>query len=119
MDSDRLRRRMIAVVAAYAVALQALLLAFLPMAPAALTGPFAVLCAHDVADGTGQPASHDLPCAALCAALGHSISGPIPPGVIVATLEFRLFMAVAPVSVWAPALVARTDPHAPRGPPLA
>ncbi len=74
MDSSRFRRRTIALVAAYAVALQALLLAFVPLAPTVLAGPFAMLCSqHDAAGGTGQPAKHDLPCAALCAAMGHGV----------------------------------------------
>jgi hypothetical protein len=119
MDLGCCRRRTIALVAAYAVALQALFLAFLPLSPAVLTGPFAVLCSHDAANGTGRPAGHDLPCAAMCAALGHGVAGPLPPGVVVATLELRLFMAIAPVSPWASPPIARTEPHAPRGPPLA
>jgi hypothetical protein len=117
MDSARFRCRTTAIVAAYAVALQALLLAFVPMAvPSA--GPFAILCSHDSADGTGQPVPHDLPCAALCAALGHGISGPLPPGVVTVVAELRLFMAVAPAGPWALPPIARTGPHAPRGPPL-
>ena len=119
MDSGCFRRRTIAIVAAYAVALQALLLAFVPMAAAPLSGPFAILCSHDSADGTGQPARHDLPCAALCAALGHGVSGPLPPGVVTLVAELRLFTALAPTGPWALPPIAGTDPHAPRGPPLA
>ena len=59
---------MTALAAAYAMALQMLFAAFVPVAPLLLASPFAVLCSHDEADGTGQPARHDLPCAALCAA---------------------------------------------------
>ena len=46
MDSSRFRRRTVALVAAYAVALQALLLAFVPLAPTVLADPFAMLCSH-------------------------------------------------------------------------
>jgi hypothetical protein len=116
MVSHRFRRRTIALVAAYAVALQALFLAFVPLTPAVLSGNFAVLCSHD---GTGQPAEHDLPCAAMCAALGHGVTGPLPPGVATLAAEFQVFRAVAPASRWAPPRIARTEPHAPRGPPLA
>jgi len=117
MDSGRFRCRAIAIVAAYAVALHALLLAFVPMA-APLAGPFAILCSHDNADGTGQPAQHDLPCAALCAALGQGVSGPLPPDVAPVVAELGQSVAVAPVVRWALPSIARTNPHAPRGPPL-
>ena len=119
MDSGRFFCRTIALVAAYALALQALLLAFVPMAPTVLTGPFAILCSHDAADGTGQPAKHDLPCAALCAAIAHGVSGPLPPSAVVAVAASRLLTAVAPIEDWMLPRIARTDPHAPRGPPLA
>ena len=88
-------------------------------APALLAGPFAVLCSHDAADGTGQPAQHDLPCAALCAAMGHGIAGPVPPGVVVAIAVPHAVAAVAPANEWVPPQIALTDTHAPRGPPLA
>lgn len=119
MDSGRFRRRTIALVAAYAVALQALLTAFVPVAPAALTGQLAVLCAHDAGDGSGQPARHDVPCAALCAAMGHGISGPVPPAVVVAMVVPHGVTAMAPVGEWVPPQIPPTDTHAPRGPPLA
>jgi hypothetical protein len=117
MDLGRFRRRTIALVAAYAVALQALLTAFVPVAPAVLAVPFAGLCAHDQGDGTGQPAQHDLPCAALCAAMGHGISGPVPPGVVAAIVVPYGVTARGPVSEWVPPQIPPTDTHAPRGPP--
>ena len=117
MNSGRFRRRTIALVAAYAVALQALLLMFVPMAPAGPIGAFAVLCSHDSADGTGQPAQHDLPCAALCAALGHGVSGSLPPGLAVAPAQPLVFMAAVSMDEWTLPRLDRADPHAPRGPP--
>lgn len=119
MNSGRFRRRTIALVAAYAVALQALLLAFTPMAPAVLAGPSAVLCSGDATGGSGQPAKHDLPCAALCAAMGHGVAGPLPLGFAVAFGQPRAFMAAIPVEEWTLPRIGRTDPHAPRGPPVA
>ena len=119
MDSGRFRRRTIALVAAYAVALQMLLSAFIPVAPAGLAGQLAGLCAHDAGDGTGQPAQHELPCAALCAAMGHGISGPVPPGVVVAMAVPHAVTAMVPVSEWVPPRIPPTHTHAPRGPPLA
>jgi hypothetical protein len=118
MDSVRFRRT-IALTAAYAVALQVLLAAFVPLAPAIPTGPFAVLCSHDKADGTGQPAQHDLPCAALCAAMGHGIAGPVPPDVVIARAKPNAIAALAPAGEWVPPRIALSDVHAPRGPPLA
>jgi hypothetical protein len=119
MDLGLVRRRTIALAAAYAVALQMLLAAFVPIAPAVLAGPLAVLCSHDAGDGTGQPAKHDLPCAALCAAMGHGIAGPVPPGASVAMAVPQAVAAMVPVSEWVPPQVTRTGTHAPRGPPLA
>ena len=107
MDSGRFRRRTIALVAAYAVALQTLFAAFVPVALAASAGPFAVLCSHD-ADGTGQPAQHDLPCAALCAAMGHGVAGPVPPDIVVAIAVPHAIAALAPVSDWVPPQIAPT-----------
>lgn len=119
MVSDRFLRRTIALVAAYAVALQAIFLAVVPLAPAVPAASFAAFCSHDDADGTGQPANHDLPCAAMCAALGHGVTGPLPPGVSTLAARFWAFQAVVEASQWAPPRIARTEPHAPRGPPLA
>ena len=36
-------------------------------------------CARTTADGPGQPAQHDLPCAAMCAAMGQGIAGRCRP----------------------------------------
>ena len=117
MDSGNLRRHLVALAAAYAVALQALLLAFVPAATSGLTAEFGILCTHD-GEGSGGPPSHDLPCAALCAALGHGIAGPVPAG-IAAVLEAFAFVAVgAPVMEWlAPHRVLSGLPVT-RGPPL-
>ena len=119
MDIGPFRRRTIALAAAYAVALQTLLAAFVPAAPVLPAGRFAVLCSHDAADGTGQPAQHDLPCAALCAAMGQGIAGPVPLGVVAAIAVPQAIAAVVPVNEWVPPQIALTDTHAPRGPPLA
>ena len=118
MDSGRFRRT-IALTAAYAVALQMLLAAFVPLASPVSAGPFSVLCSHDKADGSGPPAQHDLPCAALCAAMGQGIAGPLPTGMVVSVAAQSPIAAFIPASDWVPPLIAATDSHAPRGPPLA
>ena len=120
MKLGRFRRRTVAaLVAAYAVALQALLSAFVPMAAVVPPGPFAVICSHDGSDGSGPPARHDLPCAALCAAMAQGLSGPLPPTVAVATIAPQVVSSLAPASDWVPPRIAFAHNHAPRGPPLA
>jgi hypothetical protein len=118
MDSGLARRRALALIAAYAVALQMLLSAFVTVQPAALAGPFAFICRHN-SDGTGQPAQHELPCAAICAALGHGIASPLPPTVTVAVAQTHAIATLAPLAAWAPPRLAVRTPQAPRGPPLA
>jgi hypothetical protein len=118
MDSGRFPRGTIALVAAYALALQTLFAAFVPVATAIVASPFAVLCAHD-ADGSGGPAQHDLPCAALCAAIAHGMAGPVPPEIAAATVLPDTIAALVPVHDWATPRIVPGDIHAPRGPPLA
>jgi hypothetical protein len=118
MDLSPVRRRTVALVAAYAVALQMLLAAFVPVALAAPADAFAVLCSHD-ADGPGQPAQHDPPCAAMCAAMGQGIAGALPTGMAVSVVVQSPIAALIPASDWVPPSIAATDSHAPRGPPLA
>ena len=121
MDSARFRRRTIALIAAYAVVLQGLFLAFGPVAPAGQGASFGVLCTHDSDDGSGQgqPANHDLPCAALCAAIGHGMAGPVPSGIAAQVAAFHAVAALVPVSDWVSPLHLLDTPHIPRGPPLA
>lgn len=121
MDSATLRRPIVALIAAYAMALQGLLLAFSPAEPLALSAPLAALCAHTSGDGSGQgqPGRHDLLCAAMCAALGHGIAGPVPSTVglaIAAAADVAIEVAAA--DRVAPRRVPR-GPQVPRGPPLA
>ena len=118
MDLNPVGRRTIALVAAYAVALQTLLAAFVPVGLAAPADSFAALCSHD-ADGPLQPAQHDPPCAAICAAMGQGIAGPLPTGMVVSVAAQSPIAAFIPASDWVPPLIAATDSHAPRGPPLA
>ena len=118
MDLSPVRRRTVALVAAYAVALQTLLAAFVPVGLAAPADSFAALCSHD-ADGPLQPAQHDPPCAAICAAMGQGIAGPLPTGMVVGVAVQSPIAALIPASDWVPPSIAATDSHAPRGPPLA
>jgi hypothetical protein len=120
MDSPRLRCRLIALTAAYAVALHALLSAFVPLGPATLGDPLAVLCAHDQDGGKRQqPASHDPTCAAICAAMSHGVAGFPPPGQAVAMAGPLVMFALAPGSDWVSPRPAAHRPQAPRAPPPA
>ena len=119
MDFGPLRRRAVSLVAAYAVALQALISAFVPVAFAASADPFAVLCSHSDTDRPGHPAQRDLPCAAICAAMGHGVAGAVPADVVTAITVPHVVIAVIPPIHWVPPHIAFSDTHAPRGPPLA
>ena len=106
MDSSSFPPPHVALVAAYAVALQTLLAAFVPVALAVAADSFAVLCTHD-ADGPGQPAQHDPPCAAICAAMGHGIAGAVPPGMAVnVAVQSADRGAAIPASDWVPPQIA-------------
>jgi hypothetical protein len=110
---------MAALVAAYAVALQALLSAFVPVTPAFLDAPFVALCATGQTGGPSHPTQHELPCAAVCAALGHGIAGPAPPDVAIAYTRPAAIASFVPISDWIAPGITVLGPQAPRGPPLA
>jgi hypothetical protein len=116
MDFSPDRRRTVALVAAYALALQTLLAAFVPAALAAPADSVSVLCSHD-ASGPGKPAQHDQPCAAMCAAMGHGIAGPLPSGMAASITLRSTITALIPASDWVPPQIAVIGSHAPRGPP--
>ena len=81
MNLGRIRRIGIALTAAYSMALHGLLLSFVPLSAAALTDSLSALCAYNDTDGTGHPVPHDIPCFAICVAMGHGIAGAVPPAV--------------------------------------
>jgi hypothetical protein len=75
-----LRRKAIALIAAYALALQGLWSAFVPVAVAL---PAAVLCSGQMADDPGAPAGHEPACSSACVMLGAA-AAPAPPDTIIA-----------------------------------
>jgi len=117
MDSDHSRRWIVALVAAYAVALQALLSAFVPMAMPSSLDPLAMLCSHDADGAGGQSGKHDPFCAALCAAMSQGASGPLPPSMAAIAGPPQSFVEMAPFSGRGHPRIAWIDSHAPRGPP--
>ena len=119
MDSGRIQRIAIALTAAYALALHALLLSFVPLSAAALTDPASVLCAYNDTDGAKHPVQHQAPCIAICAAMGHGITGAVPP-VVAEIFAPGFFAAIATPPVrWVSPNIVATGPQSPRGPPLA
>ena len=104
------RIRAIALIAAYAVALQGLLSAFVPVAAAL---PTEILCSGQSIDAP-EPVGYESSCASACAMLGGS-AGLLPPHVVIAIHEMRPVHAgalVAPPSLAAPrrSQVARAPP---------
>ena len=118
MEWGRIRRTAIALSAAYAVALQALFLSFIPVATATLTDPALVLCSYRDGDGSGHPAQHQSPCVAICAAMGHGIGGVLPL-LVVDALAPTLVAAVAELlGSWVVPALVEIRPQTSRGPPI-
>ena len=117
MDLSAIRRAIIALIAAYSMALQAVLLAFVVPQAAALADPFTVLCSAIGAGDVGHPGKHEIPCPAVCAAMGHGLTGALPAGIAAIAMLREAYAAAAPLIDWiAPPLFA-AGPLPPRGPP--
>jgi hypothetical protein len=115
-----IRRAIIALAAAYSMALQALLLAFVVPQAAALADPLTVLCANIGAGDTGLPGKHQIPCPAVCAAMGHGLTGALPAGIAaISMLREAYAAAAAPLIEWIAPLLFAAGPLPPRGPPAA
>lgn len=108
-----LRLRVIALAAAYAVALQGLLAAFVPIAMAA---PAGILCSGEATADPGVPAGHEPSCASACAMLGAP-AGPPPPGVVIAAVRgYGTSEPNAPETP--PSTASVRGSHAARAPPF-
>jgi hypothetical protein len=116
MSESTRSRRVIALFAAYVVALQALLL---PLSVAA--GPFmSSLCAAAMsADGSSTPAGHDsgCPCAAGCGThcCAQTVAGP-PVGTVILDLTSAV-ARMPPPAIERVIRVAVRSPQVPRAPP--
>jgi hypothetical protein len=112
-------RRLVALTAAYVVALQALLL---PLSVAAGgTFNFSLCTAATSVDGSSPPAGHDsgCPCAAGCGmqCCVHALAAP-PPDVV--ALDLTGAVAMIPAPVITPVIrLADPSPQIPRAPPAA
>ena len=107
-----LRLKAIALIAAYAVAMQGLLSAFVPVAVAL---PVGVLCSDQTMDGPAVPAGHDPSCTSACAMLGAAAAPP-PPDIAIAGAFVRPAHEAVPTS--APSVAALRGLQAARAPPL-
>jgi hypothetical protein len=125
MSPGRIRRSLIALVAAYAMAVQAILLAFGaavatgPAIPAGTAAIASVLCVSGSAPSGDPLFPHNAPCAAMCATLLSGVAGPLPPVVAIAAVVPASLGALASSDDWVSPSVALRGPHAPRAPPLA
>lgn len=110
-------RRLIALFAAYVVALQGFLL---PLTVAAFAAPESVLCTT-AGNTAPQPASHDTACA--CAAGcgmqcgAPSLAGPLPQNAIVLHATQGVLVTLPPATLVAVPSDEGT-PHSPRAPPF-
>lgn len=118
MEWGRIRRIAIALSAAYAVALQALFLSFIPLPAAALTYSGLVLCSDQNSGVPGHPEQHQVPCVAVCAAMGHGIAGALPTIVAEVLKPNLIAAALEPLVHWVVPQILETGPQTSRGPPL-
>jgi hypothetical protein len=108
------RLRAIALIAAYAVAMQGLLAAVVPPAAPLLPG---VLCSGQTAvDHPAPPSGHEPSCTSACAMMG-GIDGPPPARVAVAAKVGRPLDAAGLIA--APSFASPRGPQTARAPPLA
>ena len=113
--------RIFALVAAYAFALQALLLSMTPPAAFAGNAPAALSILCTASPGAGQPAGPDHPpCAPDCLMAGCGYGGVAPPSNAIAAnfapAEIRILLFV-PIEMRGRAIAG--SPQIPRAPPLA
>jgi hypothetical protein len=112
-----LRFRLLALFAAYAIALHAPLLAF-AVPSGTLAGPhFGATCSGLPADDSGAPPNHhDTSCAFFCAALGAKLAAEAPAAMpvmpLVAGIRFPALEAAPPVAIPAGTPRARAPPMA-------
>jgi hypothetical protein len=106
-----LQLKAIALIVAYAVALQGLLSAFVPMAVAL---PVGVLCSGQTLDEPSAPANHEPACASACVMLGAA-AAPLPPDVIVGRQVAGTAIELVPAS--APRNAAPRGLQTARAPP--
>ena len=116
MPSGSLRRRALALIAAYAIALQPLWAAFALPAVAGLADAHAIICL--AGGGQGQPASNGGGCACLCVMPGCGMAGNPPDRVALAGLTPTSALAPLPAFDVASPHATTRRPQLPRAPPI-
>jgi hypothetical protein len=111
MSRRTFRLKAISLAVAYAVALQGLFAAFVPIAMAL---PAGMLCSGDLADAPAAP--HEPSCTSACAMLG-GVGAPPPLGVFMSAPLARTTDALCLFG--APLNIAPKGPQAARAPPSA
>jgi hypothetical protein len=122
MFYQQLHRQAVAILAAYAVALQALLIAFAPPLQPASSGLLTVICSSvGLADG-GKPTSlpgHDPNCM-MCGSSGCAVPPPADSSLgVLVTAALGSYAVRGAQSDFAESEPARTRPQSPRAPPRA
>jgi hypothetical protein len=117
-------RSIIAIVAAYALALQALLSGWIVVVHAAAAASHGVICTHDAGAGGSpqKPAQDDAcPCGPACAMAGHGLAYGLPdsPGIVVAWAPSNGNAVAAAEPAERSILDPKSGPHRPRAPPPA
>jgi hypothetical protein len=112
MNRGTFRLKAIALIAAYAVAMQGLLSAFVPIAVAL---PAGILCSDQTMDGPAAPAGHGPSCTSACAMLGAAAAPP-PPDVAIGGAFVRSAHQAIPTP--APSVAAPRGLQTARAPPL-
>ncbi len=110
MTRGTFRIRAIALVAAYALALQGLLLAFVPVVMA-FPGE---LCSGETIDSPAAPAGHNGSCASACVMLGAAAAPPPPDTVVPVRIAVQISNFVPNP---APLKAAPHGPQTARAPP--
>jgi hypothetical protein len=110
MNRGTLRLKAISLAVAYAVALEGLFAAFVPIA---MAEPFGALCSGERLGGPAT--SHEPSCSSACAMLGGA-GAPLPPGFVISAPLARTAHALR---LFDAALnIAPKGPQAARAPPL-
>ena len=114
-------RRVVAILAAYAIALQALLTAFTAPLDVASRGYLTVVCSGTGSANDGQPVPPlgSRPNCMACTASGCAVPPPAHTGIgVVVSAELASHSVAGTQSGHAEAEPARTRPQSPRAPPL-
>jgi hypothetical protein len=117
MDLRRLPVRVIALIAAYALALQGMFAAAGPAVPSALAAQLSLLCSGDSTPGSSHAPDHLARCQALCSALGQAAAGPLPPDSVSALAGPHVASRLVPAGVRVVLAADSRGPQLPRGPP--